>query len=145
MDMLGRAALALLGSLALSFSSLAQNKAMIEKLNENFASAFNSGDMAKVAGMYTDDAHLLPPGAEIVKGRASIQSFWTKAAEGVSDLKLTTIDVRPLGTDAAQEIGSFSLRTKGQQAQEVTGKYVVIWQKAGTDWKLATDIWNTNK
>ena len=143
--MLGRASLALLGSLALSFSSMAQDKATIEKLNENFASAFNSGDMAKVARMYTDDAHLLPPGAEIVKGRASIQSFWTKAAEGVGDLKLTTIEVRPLGTDAAQEIGSFSLRTKGQQAQEVTGKYVVIWQKAGTDWKLATDIWNTNK
>ena len=39
----------------------------------------------------------------------------------------------------------FSLKTKGSQVQEVAGKYVVIWQKVGSDWKLATDIWNTDK
>jgi len=35
--------------------------------------------------------------------------------------------------------------TKGQQSQQVVGKYVVVWQKVGTDWKLMTDIWNTDK
>jgi hypothetical protein len=27
----------------------------------------------------------------------------------------------------------------------VTGKYVVIWEKVGSDWKLAIDIWNDGK
>jgi hypothetical protein len=27
----------------------------------------------------------------------------------------------------------------------VTGKYVVVWEKVGNDWKLATDIWNDGK
>jgi len=58
---------------------------------------------------------------------------------------LTTVDVKPLGTDAAREVGTFSLKTKGQSQQELIGKYVVVWQKVGSDWKLATDIWNTNK
>jgi hypothetical protein len=26
-----------------------------------------------------------------------------------------------------------------------TEPYVVVWEKVGSDWKLATDIWNTNK
>jgi hypothetical protein len=29
--------------------------------------------------------------------------------------------------------------------QEVTGKYVVVWEKVGNDWKLAADIWNDGK
>jgi ketosteroid isomerase-like protein len=58
---------------------------------------------------------------------------------------LTAVDVKPLGSEAAREIGTFSLRTKGQQPQEITGKYVVVWEKVGAHWKLATDIWNTNK
>src|SRR3954468_12074360 len=68
-----------------------------------------------------------------------------RASSGIADFKLTTVDVKPLGTDAAREIGTFTLRTKGQPPQEVTGKYVVVWQKVGGDWKLATDIWNSDK
>jgi ketosteroid isomerase-like protein len=35
--------------------------------------------------------------------------------------------------------------TKGDKPQEVAGKYVVVWEKAGGQWKLATDVWNTDK
>ena len=81
----------------------------------------------------------------MVKGRSAIQAFWKTAAEQLGDAKLIAVDVKPLGSEAAREIGTFSLRSKGQQPQEITGKYVVVWQKVGGDWKLATDIWNTNK
>jgi hypothetical protein len=37
--------------------------------------------------------------------------------------------VKPLGIDAAREIGTFTLKTKGQQPQEVAGKYVVVWDE----------------
>ena len=94
---------------------------------------------------YTEDAYLLPPDSETVKGRAAIQTFWTNAAAAIGDLKLTTVDVKPLGSDAAREIGTFTLKTKGDKPQEVAGKYVVIWEKAGAQWKLATDIWNMDK
>ena len=133
------------GCLFTPIAARAQDKATIQSLNDKFAAAFNSGDFAAVASHYTEDAVLLPPGAAMAKGRSAIQSFWKGAAEGVSDLKLTAIDVKSLGTEAAREIGSFTLTTKGQQTQEVAGKYVVVWQKVGNEWKLATDIWNTNK
>jgi uncharacterized protein (TIGR02246 family) len=139
------AALLVGGCLLSPPAGVAQDKASIQSLNEKFAADFNSGNFAAVASHYVEDAIILPPGAEMIKGRSAIQMFWQGAAEGISDIKLTAMDVKPLGTDAAREVGTFTLKTKGQQAQEVAGKYVVVWQKVGNDWKIATDIWNTNK
>ena len=62
-------------------------------------------------------------------------------AEQSSDPKLTTIDVKRLGPAAAREIGTFSLKAKGPAPKEITGKYVVVWERIGRDWKLAADIW----
>jgi uncharacterized protein (TIGR02246 family) len=136
---------AVLGFVSMTSAAFGQDKATIDKLNESFMAAFQKGDTAAIGQMYAEDAYLLPSGGEMVRGRAAIQAFWTKAAEGIGDFKLTTVDVKPLGNDAAREIGTFTLKSKGQPPQEVAGKYVVVWQKVGGDWKLATDIWNTDK
>jgi uncharacterized protein (TIGR02246 family) len=129
----------------LAGAAFAQDRATIDKLNDAFVGAFGRGDLASVAKMYTDDAYLLPPGADLVRGRKDIQAFWTAAMDQISDLKLTAVDVRPLGSDAAREVGTFTAKTKGQSPQEIAGKYVVVWQKVDGDWKLAADIWNMNK
>ena len=135
----------IIGCLSLGSPALAQNKATIEKLNDVWTAAFNRGDAAAVAALYTEDAYVLPPGSAMVKGRAGIEAFWRQAAQQMSDAKLTTVDVLPLGRSAAREIGTVTLKTKSQPPQEVVGKYVVVWRKVGRDWKLATDIWNTDK
>jgi uncharacterized protein (TIGR02246 family) len=124
---------------------LAQDRTTIEKLNETWTAAFNKGDAAAVAAMYIEDAYVLPPGAEMVKGRAGIEAFWREATQQMGDAKLTTVDLLPLGPGAAREIGTVSLKTKNQASQEIAGKYVVVWLKVGADWKLAADIWNSNK
>lgn len=66
-------------------------------------------------------------------------------AEQVTDPKVTTLDLKRLGPSAAREIGTFSLKTKGSTPKQVTGKYVVVWEKVGRDWTLAADIWNEGK
>ena len=135
----------IMGLLSLGSPALAQNKAAIEKLNDVWTAAFKKGDAAAVAALYTEDAYVLPPGSAMVKGRAAIEAFWRQAAQQMSDAKLTTVDVLPLGRSAAREIGTVTLKTKSQPPQEVVGKYLVVWRKIGRDWKLATDIWNTDK
>ena len=135
----------IISCLSVGSPALAQNKATIEKLNDVWTAAFNKGDAAAVAALYTEDAYVLPPGSAMVKGRAAIEAFWRQAAQQMSDAKLTTVDVLPLGRSAAREIGTVTLKTKSQPPQEVVGKYVVVWRKIGRDWKLATDIWNTDK
>ena len=120
-------------------------KAEIEAVNAKWIEFFNKGDFAGVASLYTTDATAFPPGSAMVQGGAAIGAMWKSMAEQASDPKLTTLDVKPLGPSAAREIGTFSLKTKGPTPQEVTGKYLVVWEKIGNEWKLAADIWNDGK
>jgi uncharacterized protein (TIGR02246 family) len=123
----------------------AQSKAAIQQLNDQWAAAFNKGDAAAVAAMYTNDAYVLPAGGEMAKGRAAIEALWKKNMEQLSDVKCTTNEVKPLGPDAASEIGTCAFKTKSQPPQDGDIKYAVVWQKEGGQWKLAVDIWNMNK
>jgi uncharacterized protein (TIGR02246 family) len=134
-------ALAIAFAVGLIASASAQ-KAEIEAVEAKWTEFFNKGDFAGIASLYTTDATAFPPGSAMVQGGAAIGAMWKSMAEQVSDPKVTTLDVKPLGPSAAREIGTFSLKTKGPTPQEVTGKYVVVWEKVGNEWKLAADIWN---
>ncbi len=113
----------------LAATSAAQDKPTIQKLNDAFVAAFNKGDSQALAAFYTEDAYVLPAGGEMVQGRQAIQGFWDNTMKQLGDGKLTTVDVQPLGPDAAREIGTFSFKTKGNAPQEINGKYVVVWRK----------------
>ena len=129
---------------ALAAPAFAQ-KAEIEAMNAKWVDFFNKGDFAGVASLYTEDATAFPPGSAMVKGRAASATMWKNMAEKVTDPQVTTLDVKSLGPSAAREFGTFSLKTKGPAPQEITGKYAVVWEKVGADWKLAADIWNEGK
>jgi len=104
-------------------------KAEIDAVNAKWIELFNKGDFDGVASLYTEDATAFPPGSAMVKGRTAIAAMWKSIAEQVSDPKLTTLDVK----------------SKGPKPQEMTGKYLVVWEKIGNAWKLAADIWNDGK
>ncbi len=128
--------------------SMAQGIASdIQKLEDQFAQAANKQNAAAVAQFYTEDATVLPAGADMVKGRDGIQKLWGALIKDNSpNLMLTTVNVEDYG-QAAREIGQFSFDAHGQQGQvsKVEGKYVVVWKKIGGEWRLDTDIWNMNK
>jgi uncharacterized protein (TIGR02246 family) len=123
----------------------AQSKATIQKFDDKWAEAFNKGDAAALAAMYTEDAYALPPGAEMMKGRSAIEIFWRQQMQQIGDVKCTALDVKPLGRNVAREIGTCSFKTKAQPPQDGLLKYAVVWEKEGNQWRLLQDIWNTNK
>ena len=131
-------------ALALVTPAAAQ-KANIEAANAKWMEFFNKGDFDGLASLYTVDATAFPPGSGMVKGRAAIGAMWKSMADQVSDPEVTAIDVKRLGPSAAREIGTFSMKTKGPTPKEISGKYVVVWERVGRNWKLATDIWNEGK
>jgi uncharacterized protein (TIGR02246 family) len=92
----------------------AQSKATIQKFDDKWAEAFNKGDAAALAAMYTEDAYALPPGTEMMKGRSAIEAFWRQQMQQIGDVKCTALDVKPLGRSAAREIGTCSFKTKAQ-------------------------------
>ena len=139
-----RIALVIAFMIALVAPAVAQ-KAKIEAVNTKWMELFNKGDFEGVAQLYTVDAIAFPPGSAMVRGRAAIGTMWKGMAEQVSNPKVTTLEVKRLGPLAAREIGTFSLTTKGPSPKEVSGKYLVVWEKVAGEWKLAADIWNDGK
>jgi ketosteroid isomerase-like protein len=54
-------------------------KETVQTWETRYAAALNDG--ARGVGMFfTDDADLLPPGPDNVKGSAAIQTYWTAVA-----------------------------------------------------------------
>lgn len=134
-----------LGFVAFAGPALAQSKAAIQRLEDQWGVAFNKGDAAAVAAMYTEDAYVLPAGAPMSKGRADIQTFWGQAMQQLSDVKCIAVDVMPIGRTGAREIGTCTFKTKGASPQDGTLKYAVVWRKVNGQWLLNTDIWNMDK
>jgi uncharacterized protein (TIGR02246 family) len=133
-------------ALALVFVSPAfAQKAKIEAANAKWTELFNKGDFDGIAQLYTIDAVAFPPGSAIVRGRTAISAMWKGMAEQVANPKLTTLEVKRLSPSSAREVGTFSLTTKGPSPKELSGKYLVLWQRVQGDWKLAADIWNDGK
>jgi uncharacterized protein (TIGR02246 family) len=130
---------------AFAAPALAQSKTAIQKLEDQWGAAFNKGDVAAVAALYTDDAYVLPAGAPMAHGRADIQKFWDAAMQQLGDVKCTAVDVKPLGRSGAREIGTCTFKTKGASPQDGALKYAVVWQKVSGQWMLNTDIWNMDK
>ena len=117
----------------------------IAETSERFEAAYNGGDAAAMAELYTEDGALLPPGAERVDGREGIQALWQGYMDaGVRDLDLETVEVEDHG-NAASEVGTYTLTAPDGEGGRVAaeGKYIVLWRK-GDDgvWRLHRDIWN---
>ena len=117
----------------------------IDKTNAHFVSSINRGDVAAAAEGYTDDAIILPPGHEPVRGRSAIADFWAGVAQqlGVTGVELTTTELTPNGS-SAYEVGAY--RMTGASGTIGEGKYVVIWKHDSDGaWKWHVDIWNSNQ
>jgi uncharacterized protein (TIGR02246 family) len=126
-------------------TAAAQDLSSFTATSEQLAAAFKSGDVETITQMYADDARILPPGKDIIQGREAIKAFWTEDIKGMSDVVLSTVDVKGLGDSDVREIGQFTGKSTGDNPQEFTGKYITIWHQADDSWQITDDIWNLNK
>jgi len=139
-----RSALVIAILIGLIVPAVAQ-KAQIEAVNAKWMELFNKGDFGGIAELYTVDAIAFPPGSAMARGKAAIGAMWKGLAEQAGNPKVITLEVKRLGPAAAREIGTFSLTTKGASPKEISGKYLVLWERVRGQWKLAADIWNDGK
>ena len=135
----------ILAALLISTSAMALDTAAVQVMENGFAADFNRGDSEALAKRYTEDAYVLPLNSEMVRGRGAIASFFEKAIQTRTDLKMTALDVQPLGSDAAMVIGTVALKIRAQPAQQEDRKYLKIYRRVGDDWKMSAFIWNGNK
>ena len=117
----------------------------IDHVLEQFIVAFNNGDAATMASLYTVDATLMPPDASIVRGRAAVQAFWQAGIDGgmkIDYLRATEVEAHG---DLAYEVGEFKVLVPSEDGTaEAFGKYIVIWKREGHSWLVHHDIWNSD-
>jgi uncharacterized protein (TIGR02246 family) len=96
------------------------------------AQAFHDGvanqDATALAGLYHDDARLLPPNMEPAEGPQAIRAVMQQLLDlGVRSLDIEPIDVREAG-DLTIEYGRYTLGIEPEGGEAVTdvGKYVVV-------------------
>lgn len=118
----------------------------IDRVNRQFEHAFNRGDAAGAAKVYTDDASLMPPGMPTMQGHQAIAQFWQGGMDmGIQQVELHTDSFEAQGA-LGYEIGHAVLHIQPQGAPAMTDtvKFVVVWKRQGGGWKWAVDIWNSN-
>lgn len=121
-----------------------QVKEAIEALSRQFAENYDNGDFSAIAGMFAEDAVLLPPGARLVSGRGDIRAFFRQARR-MQSLRFEPSGFKPLGDGAAREVGVVLMGMRGPRQQvvrEVLAKYVMLWQLDHSEWQLESFIWN---
>jgi uncharacterized protein (TIGR02246 family) len=111
----------------------------IDAANAAFVKAFLAGDAETVSELYTEDAQVIAPGAEVARGRAAIARFWGESMKSTRDVKLETATVESHG-DLAFEDGVVHL--VATDGSKTSARYVVVWKRAGGRWRIHRDIWN---
>lgn len=122
----------------------------ISRVREQEIATFSSGDVEKLLALCTDDLVLMPPNEPAVVGKEAVRGWARNLYQQfkVEGSYTSTADLRVIG-DWAFERMSFKLKLTpiagGAPIDEV-GKGVHIYRRqAGGAWKIAQDIWNSDK
>jgi uncharacterized protein (TIGR02246 family) len=131
------------GEEVMAQATLARVRDAVAAANEEFMAAFNRGDAAGLAALYTENGQVLPPNSDFVTGKEAIQAFWQAVmGMGIKAAKLEIIEAEGHG-DTAIEVSKYTLQgDEGQVLDE--GKYIVVWKQEEGQWKLHRDIFNSS-
>ena len=119
----------------------------IHAVNRQMEQAVASKNADAVVNLYTTDAVFMPPNTPALRGHAAIRANWAEAV-GLPNVSLrltpTRIDVAASG-DLATDVGTYTFSYTGDQGPvNDRGKYMTKFIKVGTDWKISSDIYNSD-
>ena len=125
----------------------ATEAAAIAAVNDAWGKAYNAGDAAALAALYSEDAAVNPPGSPQVRGRAALQEFFAKdtADTKAAGLTMNLNPQRDSGTsgDLAWESGTFTATDKAGATVD-TGKFVTVLKRTDGKWQIVRDTWNSD-
>jgi uncharacterized protein (TIGR02246 family) len=117
----------------------------IREANQDFCTAFNTGNYDHCANLFTPDGCFMPPNQESAQGKKAIERALQKFGDmGYDDLRLETLRVDH-SLDMAVEIGRYavSIRQPNQTIVMDRGKYLNAWRRIGA-WLKVADCWSSD-
>jgi len=117
---------------------------IIQEKNNQFTKAHVMGDNAAIDTLFTLDAKSFPPNAKPVFGRSAIAALTEEYIEfGVSEFFEETIELYGC-EDMLIDQGNYIMKY-GKDNTIEKGKYLNVWKNVDGQWKIYTNIWNTNE
>ena len=117
-------------------------RAIIAKQNTQFGDAHIAGDVAAIDAMFTPDARSYPPGAPAAIGIDAIHALTVDFLEvGVTQFREETAAFYGNAEYVVDE-GSYLLTYGGGITER--GKYVNVWKQTNGQWRIQSNIWNTD-
>jgi len=109
---------------------------------EAWQAALNAKNIDGLVALYTEDARLMPPNAEMTTGHEAIRAVFGGMIDAGISVELVTIEAAASG-DKGHRIGTYKLMSDGAVVD--AGKYIETWERgAGDQWHIANDIWNSD-
>ena len=127
------------GCVGQSAKSDGAGRRAIESAIRSYVEASNKGDVTTLAGLYAEDAMLLPPDHEPIQGRENIRAFWRQGTD--EGLEVTNLAVEVDG-NLGYLVGQYHLPPTDEEPAD-SGKYVMCLKRQHDgSWKVTADIWN---
>jgi ketosteroid isomerase-like protein len=124
---------------------LAAMKRAVEERNRRFTEAHVVGslDSAAMVNIFTQDARVLPPNADPVIGRPAIEALTSLYMTfGITEFREETT-VFYGNEDLLIDEGTYVM-VYGEDNTRESGKYLNVWKMEGGEWKIFSNMWNTN-
>jgi len=132
--------------LALAFSVTAcapqDQSAELTALTDGWETALNAGDLDALVALYADDCVLMPPNVELTTGQGAARGAFGEMIAAGQTGALDTIAATAAG-DVGYHTGTYWIKDASGTVVD-RGKYMEGWQKAGGEWKIVYDIWNSD-
>jgi len=125
----------------------AADEAALKDATQTWLKAYNAGDADTIAGLYTDDAVLMPPHAPVANGKAAIREFVAKDA---ASAKAAGVKLVPgaatagVNGDWGWESGSYTVTNSSGQTID-SGSYLSVSRKVDGKWLLVRDTYNSDR
>jgi uncharacterized protein (TIGR02246 family) len=118
----------------------------IDSVLRSYEAAYNAGDASALAGLFTEDAVLMPPEAPISIGQDGVKSYYQAYFDHFSCVLNASVDESGTLGDSGFARGTFtaSLTPKaGGEPIQIIGKWLNISRiQADGSWRVAQHIWN---
>jgi len=117
-------------------------RSFIDSMNTKFSEQIAKGDSVALASHYWPDAELLLDNSEVVKGKDILNAWGGAIRMGIKEMSFSTTDITG-SPSFIIETGNYEMKDASKALLD-RGKYVVVWEKRNSEWKLYRDIGSTS-
>jgi len=119
----------------------------IQEATAALVRSLEHGDAATAADVYADDAKLLAPAGELIRGRAEIEAYWRAGIlVGLSAVQFERWVVAAVGGSVV-DVGRYAVSVNARVGLVVDrGTYLVLHrQVADGSWRRTVDVFNPDE